>query len=1220
MNTAISTQLNQSYRSALLAYYLGQYAPSQDNLADLLTTPEDVYEYLLIDPLVTNAVTTSRVAEAISSIQQYINGITLNMEPGYDVADLDVDQIRLWKMGADQYAIWGGEVELETYPEDYIDPTLRRNKTVFFKDLEVVLNQNQINSDTATDAVLTYLNEFEKVANLDIVSGYLAGKDQIKDIYYFLGRTREQPYTYYWRSLDMSQNVDNVLATGAWSEWLEIGLPLSDDTIVSTPRLALFNNRVYLAWFTRAATGRNSANSADMITVSINLSYLLLNNSWATPAVVKSITQEDNSSNHFVSESNISKLNSFMAYNETGEDLFIELFLGDEFTSMIGVNLDSWLNIKNVPTPIFNNQNYALEKQKVIQDPLPDTDTFIHPIITDAPVDPVLGMAEYLQFDTSAGLDPIRLNTLFAKELIGKANISIDALLSWETQMTEEPGLPTNTDPNTLTAAVPMDFSGANGLYFWELFFHMPWLVAHRLYQEQQYDDARFWFNYIFAPSGTESANTTSKYWNVRPLVEAAPAQAQGLAISYPVDPDAIATANPTHYQKAIFMAYVSNLIAAGDADYRLQTNDSLSQAKLRYCQVRDLLGPRPDVQTVNQWQSETLSDAAQGVSLELRQYERGLTQPLVAQPGTGYAALSLADSNLFVPPLNSQLLSYWNTLDSRLYNLRHNLSLDGTPMNVALYAAPVNPTVLMQQAAQGGALSSSSAGLTATIPPYRFTTMLQIAYRAAATLSQFGQTLLSFYENGDGATLQQLQQQQMLNISSFTLSLQQQAIDGLDADQSALQASRTVAQQRCDFYTSLFQKGISSSEQKVMDMHTESSNYLVSAEAFLTSGATLEMAPNLFGLADGGIKFGAVLTATGLAMDISGKSMGASAERISVSEEYRRRSEEWQITYQQAQAQVTAIDKQLDALTVRQQAAQTALQQAQAEQINLQATLSFLTSRFTQASLYTWLTGQLAALYYQAYDAVLSLCMSTQASWQYEMGDITSTFIQTGAWNDSYHGLLVGETLQFNLRRMEAAWLSRNSRNLELRKTVSLKTLLGDSASTGFTTQRDSGTFSFSLNEELFDADYPGHYLRQLKYVSVTLPVSIGPYQNVRALLTQTSSSTLLKADSAGVVYLRDSSDPNGSAANIISNQRANQQAAISSAENDSGLFVLSFGDARYLPFEGTGAISSWQLSFPNYTSDKQQALLTQLDDVIINVHYTARYGGAAFEQAVSI
>jgi hypothetical protein len=115
---------------------------------------------------------------------------------------------------------------------------------------------------------------------------------------------------------------------------------------------------------------------------------------------------------------------------------------------------------------------------------------------------------------------------------------------------------------------------------------------------------------------------------------------------------------------------------------------------------------------------------------------------------------------------------------------------------------------------------------------------------------------------------------------------------------------------------------------------------------------------------------------------------------------------------------------------------------------------------------------------------------------------------------------------------------------------------------------------------------------------------------------LTQSSSNVLLKIDIKGVQYFNDTTQ--GSAANIMTNPRANQQVAISFGLNDSGLFTLNFGDERYLPFEGTGAVSTWQLAFPNPKSKEQKALLASLNDVIVQVHYTALYGGATFEQSV--
>lgn len=1517
MSIDIAASLNERQRNALLSYYLGQYVPASGNedLVNLVQTPEDVYEYLLIDPLVSNAVPTSRVAQAMSSIQQYINGIIMNMEPGYQTQYLDQDNITNWKDGLSQYDIWAGEVELDTYPENYIDPTLRQSQTAYFKDLITDLNQNTINSDTAQQAVMNYLNKFEQVANLTIVSGYVDSTDQTTGIYYFLGKSTTSPVQYYWRSFDMALNVDNVASSSAWSEWYPMNTAINEEALQGIPRLTYFNNRLYLFWFERTKGG-NTGTGEDSKTydqITAYSSYCDFSNNWSAPYFLASINNEDivagtGQNSYCDALFSSDSLCTVCLYDKTDDVLTVSLYDADESASSpstkgysdFSLQIDYWFAIKQVnsvsegsePTPLaqyqylymtraneqsdpesnkaqmrvqsayalgqyevvnvllqknhnknsffgygqlpaltvsnfsinydsdnnlillgyipqsfntldfgcysfrsvhmgsyfegvgdvtvdfnfnpeitaytnvsitvgkggdvipyinsavhfstFNNRGYGCDLSKdyycevgttAIEDFYFDFKTDLSDILelefsspesgyfqtnsftiptqesdsspwvfnvfdsiepgswmsgskaleiqqpefsvddknftfkisdfsteekangeitryisygyTDAigntinqeyfvdllqatklPVTPyisiniddTLGTAVYLNFNgstfsDSTAISSVRLNTLFAKELINKASASIQALLNWDTQLTLEPGMTDDT-------AVPMDFSGANGIYFWELFFYMPYLVAWRLSQEAEYSDALSWYNYIFDPAarGRDNSSDIRKqypepdYWSVRPLVESASSATQSSAVWLTTDPDALASAYPVHYRKAVFMAYVSTLMAAADASYRLLTNDGLSLARLQYGQVKDLLGIRPDSLIVNHWTPETLEELAESAesNVALLSYEQQ-APALPAFAGQLSVAADVTTRDSFMAPVNSQLLGYWNTLDSRLYNLRHQLTIDGQPMTVPLYAPPVNPTVLMEQSVQGGSLISASSGMTATIPPYRFTTMLQSARAAVSTLSQFGQTLLSYYERKDGTGLQELDAQLALDISAYSLTLGQNAIDALDQDKTVLEASRSMAQQRYDHYFGLYTTGVSAGETSAMVLRDSSAASMTAASPLITAGMAMKTIPNIFGLADGGEEVGAPTLAAGIVLQLTGEITGLAAQQTEISESYRRRSEEWQIMYQQAQSEVDTLNAQLDALAVRRQGAVTSLQLAQAQQDNLKSTLSFLTTRFTQSSLYNWLTGQLSALYYQAYDAVLSLCLSAQACWQYEMGDMTSTFIQTGAWNDSYHGLLVGETLTLNLQQMESAWLSRNERRLELTKTVSLKQLDGEA----FAGLVENGITQFSLSESLFDNDYPGYYLRQIKFVTVSLPALVGPYQDVKMTLTQSGSRTLLKADIDGVNYLNDSST--GSASNIITNLRASQQIAVSQGINDSGMFVLNFGDERYLPFEGTGAISDWQLKFPNYTSAQQQAVLQSLNDVIIQVHYTALYGGSTFEQAVT-
>ena len=80
-------------------------------------------------------------------------------------------------------------------------------------------------------------------------------------------------------------------------------------------------------------------------------------------------------------------------------------------------------------------------------------------------------------------------------------------------------------------------------------------------------------------------------------------------------------------------------------------------------------------------------------------------------------------------------------------------------------------------------------------------------------------------------------------------------------------------------------------------------------------------------------------------------------------------------------------------------------------------------------------------------------------------------------------------------------------------------------------------------------------------------------------------------------------------------SDWRRPQQIVISRGINDSGLFELNFRDERYLPFEGTGAVSDWEFEMPR---ESNREILDTISDVIIHLRYTALDGGEAFRSTV--
>ena len=417
--------------------------------------------------------------------------------------------------------------------------------------------------------------------------------------------------------------------------------------------------------------------------------------------------------------------------------------------------------------------------------------------------------------------------------------------------------------------------------------------------------------------------------------------------------------------------------------------------------------------------------------------------------------------------------------------------------------------------------------------------------------------------------------------------------------------ASKALVLTRQGYYERLHKEDVSANEKKIMDERLAAGVLNVATTAVTAAGNLIEaFTPNKAGTTVGPRRPAATLFAIAAGLDIASKGIMIDAELRTQKELYRRRREEWDFMIEQAKVEIVVLDQQIATQQIVIDSADTALLQAQKARDQAVTYYDFLKHRSTGPGLYQWLLSQMSTLYFQAYDAVLSMCMATEAGWQYELGDHDTHFIPYDAWADNRHGLNAGEALKLGLLRMESAFLNRHERRLELTKTISLKTLLKDydpNAERGGVTPmatgwgavldqlREHGEIAFQLNSSLFDKDYPGHYLRQLVGVSLSFPVVLGPYQDIHATLVQTRSSTLLKPSFGGVASLYSQagelaadSDIELDPRYIVFNPRLSQQIGLSSGLDDNGLFTLNFDDERYLPFEGTGAVSSWVSVFP--------------------------------------
>lgn len=236
-------------------------------------------------------------------------------------------------------------------------------------------------------------------------------------------------------------------------------------------------------------------------------------------------------------------------------------------------------------------------------------------------------------------------------------------------------------------------------------------------------------------------------------------------------------------------------------------------------------------------------------------------------------------------------------------------------------------------------------------------------------------------------------------------------------------------------------------------------------------------------------------------------------------------------------------------------------------------------------SKLYSWTETQIAGAYFRAYQLAVEVAKRAELGLRFELNIDSPQYIQFGYWDSLKKGLLAGERLLQDIKRMEVAYLDLNRRDYELTKHISISQL----DPVELLKLRATGKCEITLPEELFDMDGPGHYLRRIKSVTMSIPCVTGPYTSVNCTLTLNYSSirkatALLPGSSNGYERPHTNGETADVARFVDDNHSTKQSIVTSFGQNDGGLFETNLRDERYLPFEGAGVISRWTLQLPSY------------------------------------
>ena len=793
-----------------------------------------------------------------------------------------------------------------------------------------------------------------------------------------------------------------------------------------------------------------------------------------------------------------------------------------------------------------------------------------------------------------------------------------------------------------------VDFSttGAYSIYNWELFFHIPVLIATQLDQNQQFDDAETWWRYVFNPTTSSTKPIPQRYWQFLPFYECSPADTiddQNQNIFYPpsgsgppagcgqdihaqikawrddpFDPFVIARMRPVAFRMYVVMQYIQHHLSYGDFLFAQNTRESINEATMHYVLADELLGPQPqEIPERGTSQDYTYHDLVTLYGIDSNSNAMVMiendfpylsTSGASSGPGLSAAITMASPVPYFCFPPNDTLLGLWSTVQDRLYKIRNCMNIQGVVEQLPLFSPPISPALLVAAAAAGVSLSSVLSNTNAGTPLYRFNAMMQRAFDLCGEVRALGAALLAALEKQDAEALALLRATQETSLLQAMQDMKQQAVLEAQSNQASLSASLQTATDRMNYYTNLHSGSLSPQELQQQSALSSASSDQQNAllplllVEFVAPIPEFSVGINGVGgspsatMSMGGSQSVSQLNATASQFQTSAGYQSYLSNMAGLQAQWNRRDAEWQFQAAQASDEMAQIQAQISAAGFRVTIAQDDQSNLNLQIQNAQQIQNYLGNKYTNTQLYSWMVSQISTVYFQCYQMAYNYAVSAEAALRFERGLRTSSYIQFGYWDSLKKGLMSGERLYTDLKRMEQAYLQTDVREYEITKPISL--VLFDPFA--LISLKTTGQCFINLPEAFFDQDYPGHYFRRVKTVSLTIPCVTGPYTSVNCTMTLLNSK--LRIDNMASSKTDFASD-----AHFITNYAATQSIATSTAQNDPGLFEINFHDERYLPFEGAGAISTWQIDLP---VDCNAFDFDTITDVVINLRYTSRPG----------
>lgn len=696
-----------------------------------------------------------------------------------------------------------------------------------------------------------------------------------------------------------------------------------------------------------------------------------------------------------------------------------------------------------------------------------------------------------------------------------------------------------------------------------EAVFDVPITIALQFQQAGDFETALAWYRIVYAldlPIGA----TVPEDWEFRRVcpvlkveknIPTVYSQTSQWLLDSAANPHLFARQRANAYTRFTLLSIVNCMLSFADSEFTTDSFESLPRARALYMNALEVLDmpevslPPPD--------------------------ERVKMNPVIA------ALRARVEVNLF--------------------KLRSQRNIAGMQREAAsLNAQPA--AIVVSSASGNGKPANAGAPLVPT--QYRYATLIDRAKELVTIAQQIEASFLSSLEKRDAEAYSIFRARQDLDLSTAHTTLQTLRV--AEAADSVLlaQLQQGKTQFTVDHYQGLLRNDLSGFELASMAcLGTQIGlQALAAAQSVIAAGGqgvlsflTLGiLAPDAF--SKGAQAAEAVGAVAGLQGGMFDKLAG-----------YERRKQEWQFQRDLAKRDKMLSDQQHQIALDQQQVVLQEQAIANTQQQHAMATVNFLATKFTNVDLYEYMSGILQEVYRFFLQQASAMARMAQNQLAFERQEHTLSFIQADYWqpapsgtssqsNPDRRGLTGSARLLQDIYELDQHAFATNQRKLQLTKTISLAQM----SPFEFQKFRETGVLPVAISRRLFDQDFPGHYLRLMKRVRLSVLALIPPTQGIKATLSNTgvSRTTVGGTTFQDVVVRRDP-----------------QSVALTSPMNATGLFELDAQPELLLPFEGLGVETSWEFQMPkaanfiNYDS---------IADVLLTIEYTALSDAVYREQVI--